>query len=132
MAKVKTPRPLAKSPIWPAIMSALVLPGVGQILNRELLKGLFLGGAFLVPSIWFSKVITERLSLLLPGTPEQWAANPDIMLEALKKLVDQNTDMFLTFQLLIMIVWIYSVVDAYLVAKRRLKELPREDSNPIN
>lgn len=121
--------PLRKSPIWPALLSALVVPGAGQIYNREFPKGFFLVTVSVGSFLWFSKVVTERLSLLLSGTPEQWAKDPIVLREALMKLINQNSDMFMTFQLLILLVWSFGVIDAYLTARKmaRLTGEPPSD-----
>ena len=121
--------PLRKSPIWPALLSALVAPGVGQIYNRELPKGFFLLSVSIGSFLWFSKVVTERLSLLLPGTAEQWAKDPVLLREGLMKLINQNSDMFMTFQLLILLVWGFGVADAYFTARKiaRLSLTPPSD-----
>ena len=118
MAELKEKIPLRKSPIWPALLSALVVPGMGQVFNRDYKKGFFLMAVFFGSFMWFSKVVTEQLSGILTGTPDQWAQNPSMLQEGVMKLVTQNTDMFFTFQLLIIIVWIFAIVDAYLVARR--------------
>lgn len=110
---------LKTSAIWPALLSALVAPGVGQIANREYGKGALLLVASLGSFFWFSRVLTEQISLYLPGTPDQWMNNQATLREAIIKLAEQNASMFMTFQLLVLIVWIFAVVDAYITAKKR-------------
>lgn len=112
-----------RSPLWPALLSGLVAPGVGQFANREYLKGGVLLFASLASFLWFSRAVTEALSLLLPGTPDQWKLNQTAFREAVVTIVGQNPGMFLTFEVLILLVWIFGIVDAYMTA-RRLSRLP--------
>jgi uncharacterized membrane protein HdeD (DUF308 family) len=109
------------SPLWPAFLSAVVAPGVGQFANREPGKGLFLLTAFLGSLFWLSKVVTDRLTALLPGSPETWATNKDALTNALRQLIEQTPDMFFTFQILIVVIWIFSIVDAYVGARHRAR-----------
>jgi len=107
-----------KSPVWPAILSALVAPGVGQVANREYFKGGLLLFASVASFLWFSRAVTEALSLLLPGTPDQWKLDQGAFKDAVVKVVGQNPTMFLTFEVLIVVVWVFGVVDAYFTARR--------------
>jgi hypothetical protein len=122
------------SPVWPALLSGLVAPGVGQFVNRDYLKGGILLFAAIASFIWFSRAVTEGLALLLPGTPDQWRLNQDAFREAVVKVVSQNPSMFLTFEILILLVWVFGIVDAYLTARRRQRPSfsggPDETSHP--
>ena len=117
------------SPLWPAILSALVAPGVGQFVNREYFKGGVLLFASVASFLWFSRAVTEALSLLLPGTPDQWKLNQAGFRDAVMKVVNQNPSMFLTFELLIIIVWVFGIVDAYISARRLAATPPSQGSD---
>jgi hypothetical protein len=122
-------------PIWPALLSALVAPGFGQLANKELKKGFLLLAVFLGSFIWFTKVVTEQLSMLMTIPVEQWAQDPNVLKEAITKMMNINPDMFFTFHLLMLVLWTYSVFDAYVVARRRNKivNVPlNEDSDPLS
>lgn len=119
----------AGTPWWPAILSAVVAPGVGQFVNREPGKGLFLLTAFLGALYWLSKVVTERLIELLPGSPETWGADKDALANALRQLIEQTPDMFFTFQILVLVIWVFSIVDAYIGARNRLRSAPEEEGS---
>jgi len=110
----------SKSPYWPAILSALVVPGAGQIANGDYQKGILLLASFLGSFFWFSKNVTEKISGLLPGTPDQWITNQEALRQAVMKLINQNQDMFFTFQFLLLLLWVFGVVDAYLSAKKKI------------
>ncbi len=122
-------RPLRKSPIWPALLSALVAPGIGQVFNRDYAKGIFLLLSSMTSFIWFSKVLTEKLIGVLPGPPEKWAENQDALREALMKLIQENAQMFFTFQILVILIWGFGVIDAYMSASKAMPPL-QNDENP--
>lgn len=109
------------SPVWPALLSAFVAPGMGQIANREVPKGLLLLAASIGSFFWFSKIVTERLAAIFPGPPEKWMTDQDQLRDGITRLVNENPDMFLTFQILMIVVWTFGVVDAYLTARKRAK-----------
>lgn len=108
-------------PIWPALLSAFVVPGAGQIVNKEIQKGLFLFFVFLGSFYWFFKVLSEQIALLTSISPEEWQKNPTMIQEYLVKIINQNPNMFFTFQILVLLVWGYSVIDAYITARQILK-----------
>ncbi len=112
---------LKKSPLWPTLLSALVIPGAGQIYNQEIPKGLLLMSAFFGAIVWFSQVVTTHLLNVLPGKPEDWIKNQAAFYGAIMSLVNQQASMFMTFQLLLFLLWTYSVIDAYMIAKARAK-----------
>ena len=109
------------SPFWPALLSAFVAPGMGQISNRDYGKGVLLLFASLIPLITFYNVLQDRLALLLPGAPEAWAKDPQALRVALTKIVAQNPGLFVTFYALIITVWVYGVVDAFMMGRRKRK-----------
>lgn len=116
-----------RSPIWPAILSAFVAPGVGQLANGDLSKGLFLLTTSVGTFFYFVHVMTERLSVLLPGTPDQWATNQQALRDAVKRLIEGDPNMFFTFQILMLLTWTFGIVDAYVTAKN-----PRPPSQPTS
>ena len=87
-------------------------------------------GASLGSLIWFTKVISSQLTVLLPGTAEQWHLDQDALRNAILTLVSQNTGMFLTFHILILIIWIYAIIDAYISARPSLRKEIRHDDEP--
>ena len=122
---------IVKSPYWPAFLSCFVAPGMGQISNRELNKGFLLLFASLGPIFWFTRVMTEQLSRILPGTPDQWKQNQAALKDAIRVLYEHNPGLFVSFHLLILTVWSFGVIDAYLTAKKRHRERARAiNENP--
>ncbi len=124
-------RPIFNSPVWPALLSALVAPGVGQFVNRDYKKGAFLLTVTVGAFLWFSKVVMERLALLLPADPAQWLLDQNAFREAVLKLVNENPQMFMTFHLLMIVVWVYGIVDAYVIARHRAKAAPENETDHL-
>jgi hypothetical protein len=114
-------------PIWPALFSAFVGPGAGQIINGDFKKGFLLLGTTLISFLWFSKVVGERLMMVLSGTPDQWKMEPSQLKDAITGLIHESPAMFVLFHLLMFLLWTFSVVDAYLVAR----ELQRGGGRPV-
>lgn len=110
-------------PIWPALISAVLGPGAGQLLNGDFKKGVALLVTAFGAFVWFSKVVGERLMLVLSGTPDQWQMEPEKLKEAVTGLIHDSPGFFIWFHVLMFLLWIYSVVDAYFVAKERRKTL---------
>ncbi len=115
----------SKSAIWPALLSALVAPGVGQIYNRDIKRGIVLLAVSLGGFLWFSSILTEQLSLFIHTPPETWMQDPEKLKAAITGVVTKNPDMFVTFYAMMILTWIFGVVDAYFSAKHP-KPIPRK------
>ena len=104
---------MKKSIISP-LCSAFIIPGMGQLLNHNIKKGLIILGIVFVLFI----AGTVKLALMINYlVKEQRTARPDadVILQRF-----QDVDLSVLFYLIIAfgVVWIYSVWDAYLVGKR--------------
>ena len=117
----KTLLRISHSPIWPALLSAFVAPGIGQIFNGEFKKGLFLLFATFGSFYWFFKVVGERLALISPHGAEDWFDNPAAFQTQLVKLFQETPGMFFLFYVLIILLVVFSVADAYITARQRLR-----------
>jgi TM2 domain-containing membrane protein YozV len=91
------------------LCSGLVIPGLGQILNRQIRKGLILLGLVFV--LFVSGAVKFAFTLT------SITASHDLQ-EASQKLVVNGNDLFILAGIAIafLILWIYSVVDAFWVA----------------
>jgi hypothetical protein len=93
------------------LCSGLVVPGLGQILNRQVKKGLMLLGLvfvlFIAGAVKFAFIITSI------------TAAHDLA-EVSQKAVVRGSDLFVMAGIAVafVIVWIYSVADAFWVAFR--------------
>ncbi|MFC1822202.1 hypothetical protein ACFL9T_05810 [Thermodesulfobacteriota bacterium] len=103
-----------KPHILSTLCSAFVIPGLGQILNKNIKKGLlllalvfllFLGGAV-------------KLVLIVLTLPDQQKLDPSRELKIANSF--EGADLSLLWYLLsaFVILWIYSVTDAYLTGKK--------------
>jgi len=92
------------------LCSALVIPGLGQILNQEIKKGGFILGAVFLLFVAGSIKLVFIVKAMF-GRPE---SGPLVLSQALEQY-----DLLLMIGAFLMI-WLYSVVDAYLQA--RIKE----------
>ena len=119
---------LSQRPIWAALLSALVAPGVGQIYNRDYKRGVMLLLLSVGSFFWFSNVLTEQLSVILPGNPDMWMKDAVKFRDALLMVVKKNPDMFLTFYALMILTWIFAVVDAYLSARHHIPTLHSDET----
>jgi TM2 domain-containing membrane protein YozV len=104
-----------------ALCSAFVIPGLGQILNQQLKKGIIMLGAVLV---LFGTGVVEMYRIMkyvLQKTPPA-NANPGSIIQSLGS--PDYLALWIIFGLFA-IVWIISVVDAFL-AGRRMDRLQKE------
>jgi TM2 domain-containing membrane protein YozV len=98
-----------KKSIAAPLCSGLVVPGLGQILNRQVKKGLILLGLvfvlFIAGAVKFAFIITSI------------TAAHDLA-EVSQKVVVSGSDLFVMAGIAVafVILWIYSVVDAFWVA----------------
>ncbi len=117
---------LFRSPIWPALLSGFVVPGLGQIMNGEYKKGFILAGSIFGSFYWFFKVIGDRLSLIAPAGSQEWYENPNAFKEPLIQLFKETPEMFLLFYTLVFLIIGYSIVDAFLTARQlNRKRIPK-------
>ena len=102
-----------KKAILAPLCSALVIPGLGQIINQHLIKGgcilfavfiLFVSGIFTLYHLMSAALKAE---LINPGH------SPDIM----DRLKTADFSALWYFLVAFALIWIYSVVDAYLTGR---------------
>jgi len=103
-----------KKAILAPLCSALVIPGLGQIINQHLIKGgcilfavfiLFVSGIFTLYHLMSAALKAE---LINPGH------SPDIM----DRLKTADFSVLWYFLVAFALIWIYSVVDAYLTGRK--------------
>jgi len=101
-----------------AMLSALVLPGAGQMYNRQWIKGLFLGLLFIVASL----AVLIPLTLAAAG---YYLALGSDSLDSIEKSLKPIKDMMLSLIVLAVssvVLYVYSIVDAYAQRMRMEKE----------
>jgi hypothetical protein len=103
-----------KKYILAPLCSGLIVPGLGQIINQNLKRGLFiLAVVFILFIAGTIKLFYILRSILADANAGRWITVP---------IADrlQNKDLTLLWGLLglFALVWIYSVLDAFLVGKK--------------
>ena len=100
------------------LMSAFVLPGLGQILNRQFVKGLILIAAitliflsllvkvFLDLSVVMNEIIGADLTL----GPDKWG----LLMDGMRR---RNLTMLWVLVAAAFMVWAFSIFDAYLIGR---------------
>jgi hypothetical protein len=98
-----------------AILSALVVPGLGQVINRQIKKGII----FMIIVFILFIAGTVQLAILLTDSIQggQILNSMDTM-TVLQNLQYQNLSGLWILVTIFGIVWLYSVVDAFLGGKR--------------
>lgn len=103
-----------KKAFMSALCSALIIPGLGQIINQQIKKGLVLLGAVLV---LFVMAVIAMYSLLKSGLSENFlvTAKPEVIIRELR-----NQDFSALWILLCVfaVVWLYSVLDAFWTGRK--------------
>jgi hypothetical protein len=104
----------AKDYLFPILLSALVVPGAGQFYNKEKTKGLILLSLFVLVILGFMVSLSVSLAQMLPPggvvAPEQ--------LQVMAEELMENQGAFIrTFWYLVLAIWGYSIIDAYLGAR---------------
>ena len=103
-----------KKAILSSLCSAFVIPGLGQILNHEIKKGLILLSAvfilFVGGCIKLAFIVTSIMD-----SPSSMGGDPQKFLQAIEA---ENLGSFWILVALFAVVWIYSVIDAFLSGQR--------------
>ena len=103
-----------KQYILSILCSALVVPGLGQVLNRQVKKGVII---MVIAFIFTIGGIIKLADIIIKLVPQ---LNPDeitgeIIAEKLGE-VDFSTIWYILIVLLV--IWLYSICDAYVIGKR--------------
>jgi hypothetical protein len=103
-----------KKAIASPLCSAFVIPGLGQILNGELKKGLLvLGGVFLLFIMGVIKMVQLIRAIIQPGHLE--TLSPD---DIMARIRTEDPTMLWVILAVFAVLWLYSVVDAFLIGRR--------------
>jgi hypothetical protein len=114
---MKSPPP--SSPLRATLLSALVCPGAGQIRNREYGKGIALVVVTLAAAaVFLVRMLTEVLRAL-PTDLE--VVDPFATWDLAMAIQERHRGEFLVYTLVLSALWVYASVDAWVVARRRLR-----------
>ena len=101
------------------LLSALVLPGLGQVINRQFRKA---GILMAVVSLLFLSLVFKLLfdlnKVLVSLPPEALEKNPHPFATVAQTLSRGDKTWLLTLLLLLIVVWIYGIWDAFVTARK--------------
>jgi len=101
----------AGSPWRAVLLSGLVWPGLGQLLNRHYLKAAaFMGGTVAVVGLLLVRVVREAL-LLVPT--DSSTLDPFLAFTLAAQIQQSNRVFFLGVTLALVVLWVLAVVDAW-------------------
>lgn len=104
------------------LCSALVIPGLGQVINQHIIKGVIMlaavFGLLVVFTVHMSRIITAIIKSGVIKT-----ADPSVIMD--KIMAENHSTLFLLLAVFC-ILWIYSVVDAF-IGGRKADKLDLEE-----
>jgi len=113
--------------VIPVALSLILGPGAGQLYNREFKKGSYLIALSLVVLIgafaWFRQAMLPYLPADL--TTLDPAAVPSLVQNAVNHVVSSHSGVVFIYETMLSALWIYGVVDAYRVARRKQQDRRR-------
>lgn len=103
-----------------ALLSALVFPGVGQIVNGHVKRGwTFVAAVAVLLVLIVSKLMQQALLVLEEMQKKGAAIDINEVSRISAEVVSFSDNLFLNITLLLLIVtWLISIVDAYRVGKK--------------
>jgi len=107
--------------IIPVLLCLFLGPGVGQLYNKEYRKGVILITFSALILIWAVVWYFRAIQPFLPT--DLTAIDPQAMTELLKNAMQQvsakGAGILFFFKAVLILAWLYAVVDAYLVADKK-------------
>lgn len=98
-----------------AILSALVVPGLGQVINRQIKKGIVL---MIIVFILFIAGTVQLAILLTASIQGGQILSPMDTMTVLQNLQYQDLSILWIIVIIFGIVWLYAVVDSFLGGKK--------------
>lgn len=113
------------------LLSALIGPGVGQLYNKDFKKAKFLiiGSIiiFILIFLFFGAVSRAFINMMPTGFNPASFDNMALVQQNIEKLYSKHPEPFYMFNIVIsilIILWIYGVIDAFNGARKRIKQDP--------
>lgn len=110
-----------KQYILSILCSALVVPGLGQVLNRQVKKGVLIMGIVFIFTIAGIIKLADIIIKLIPQL------NPDEITGEIiaERLGEADFSVIWFILIVLLVIWLYSICDAYVVGKRLENGAPR-------
>jgi hypothetical protein len=103
-----------KKYVLSTLCSAFVVPGMGQILNRDLKKGGILMGSVFVLIV----AAAVKVALIVKHMVEAGKIRPDHSATILERLDGEDFSALWVLVIAFTLIWLYSVADAYLRGRK--------------
>ena len=107
--------------IIPVLLSFFLGPGMGQLYNKEFKKGVIMivvsAGVLAATCAWYFKAIHAYLPADMTTIDPQ-ALEP-LLKNAAEQVSAKNGTMLSVSEALLMVLWLYGIVDAYLAAQKK-------------
>lgn len=113
-----------KKYILSPLCSALVIPGLGQILNRNLVKGVVILSLVFILFVGGTVKLAMMIRSLVNQIPIAGYAKDTIM----KKLEGEDLSIILYITVAFLILWTYSVIDALWMGLKLERRQGRHDA----
>ncbi len=105
------------------LLSGLVLPGLGQVVNQQIIKGLVLMGLIMVIFlILLVKIFIDLSAVMAEVVGPDLGLGPESFSRIVEGVRERNLNLLYFLGGLSLSVWAYSVIDAFLTGRRAFKE----------
>jgi hypothetical protein len=105
------------------LLSAFVLPGLGQVINGQVRKaGLLIAAVTILFLTLFVKLLYDLNKFFLSLPPESYGKNSPTLSTAAQTLSRQDNSLVTILGLLLTGVWVYGIWDAFSVARKKAKD----------
>jgi hypothetical protein len=110
---------MIKRTILAPLLSAFVLPGLGQIINRQFRKaGVLMAAVSLLFLSLVFKLLYDLNKVLLTLPMEALEKTPHPFALVARSLSQRDKTWLIALLLILMAVWVYGVLDAYIIAQK--------------
>jgi hypothetical protein len=110
---------MLKKTILAPLLSAFVLPGLGQVINRQFRKaGVLMAAVTLLFISLVFKLLYDLNKVFMTLPPEALEKNPHPLATVAQNLALSDKTWLITLLLILMAVWIYGVWDAFITARK--------------
>jgi hypothetical protein len=110
---------MLKKTILAPLLSAFVLPGLGQVINRQFRKaGILMAAVTLLFLSLVFKLLYDLNKVLLALPAEALGKNPHPFVTVAQTLSQSDKTWLITLLGMLMAVWIYGVWDAFSTARK--------------